>query len=790
MTESGIGARVLRKEDKRFLTGRGRYVDDINRPGQAHVWFVRSPHAHATLGAIEVAAALAAPGVVAVLTNADLAADGIGTLPCGWQIHSKDGSPMAEPPHPVLAQGKVRHVGDPVAMVIAETRAQARDAAELVEVGYEPLPACVGTATAAQAGQPQVHDDAANNTCYDWEFGDKAATEAAFAAADHVTTLELVNQRLVANAIEPRAALGEYDSSDDRYTLYTTSQNPHVIRLLMCAYVLGLPETKVRVVSPDVGGGFGSKIYHYAEEAAVTWASRKVGRAVKWTADRSESFLSDAQGRDHVTRVQMALDADAKFIGMKLSTEANLGAYLSTFGPAIPTYFYAPLLAGQYTTPAIYCEVRGVFTHTVPVDAYRGAGRPEAAYLLERVVDVAARELGLEPAELRRRNLIPQSAQPYQTPVAMVYDGGDYAKNLEDCLAASDAAGFAVRKAEAEGRGKRRGLGMACYVEACGAAPSAVAGALGARAGLYEMATVRVNPTGSISVITGTHSHGQGHETTFAQLVTDRLGVPIENVEVVHGDTDKIPFGMGTFGSRSLAVGGTALAMSLDKVVEKGKKIAAHILEAAAEDIELADGSFRVGGTDKALAFAEIAGAAYVPHNYPLEELEPGLEETTYFDPPNFTFPSGTYVCEVEVDPDTGAVEIVKFTAVDDFGVVINPTIVEGQVHGGLAQGIGQALYESCQYDADSGQLITGSYMDYCMPKADGLPSFDVSTNVTVSPTNSLGVRGCGEAGAIGSPPAVINAICDAIGVTHIDMPATPQTVWRALHGAAAQAAE
>ncbi len=786
MTEHGVGARVARKEDRRFLRGAGRYVDDINRPGQAHAWIVRSPHAHATLNGIDTAAAKVAPGVMAVFTGDDLAAAGVGGLPCGWQIHSKDGAPMAEPAHPVLAQGKVRHVGDPVAVVIAETRSQARDAAEQVAVDYGPLPGAVNTATAFADGQPQVHDEAANNTCYDWEFGDKAATDAAFANAHKVAKLDLINQRLVPNAIEPRAAIGEYDSADDRYTLYTTSQNPHVIRLLMCTAVLGLPETKVRVVSPDVGGGFGSKIYHYAEEAIVTWATRQIGRPVKWTADRTESFISDAQGRDHVTHAEMALDAEGKFLGMRVSTVANLGAYLSTFSSAIPTYFHAPLLAGVYTTPAIYIEVRGVFTHTVPVDAYRGAGRPEACYLIERMADVAAREMGLSPAEIRRRNMIQESQQPYATPIAMVYDGGDYGKNMADALKAADADGLAARKTASEAAGKLRGLGLACYIEACGAAPSAVAGQLGARAGLYEMATVRVNPSGSISVITGTHSHGQGHETTFAQLVADRLSVPLEQIEVVHGDTDKIPFGMGTYGSRSLPVGGTALVNSIDKVIEKGKKIAAHILEAAAEDIEFSQGSFAVKGTDRALAFAEVAGAAYVPHNYPLETLEPGLEETSYFDPPNFTFPSGCYVCEVEIDKATGAVSIDRFTAVDDFGVVINPTIVEGQVHGGLVQGIGQALYEHCVYD-DSGQLISGSYMDYCMPKADGVPSFAVSTNVSPSPTNPLGVRGCGEAGAIGAPPAVINAIVDALsayGVSHIDMPATPEKIWRLIQAA------
>ncbi len=791
MTGTGIGVRVKRKEDRRFLTGKGRYVDDIDRPGQAHAVLLRSPHAHATLGAIDAGAALASPGVVAVLTAADLAADGVGGLPCGWLIRNKDGSDMVEPPHPVLARGKVRHVGDPVAMVIADTVAVARDAAEKIVVDYGELPSVTDTASAHRPGRPQVHEAAANNTCYDWEFGDRAAVDAAFAAAAKTVSLDFVNQRLAPNALEPRAALGEYDAHDDRYTLWTTSQNPHVIRLLMCTAVLGLPETKVRVVSPDVGGGFGSKIYHYAEEALVTWAARKVSRPVKWTSDRSEAFLSDAQGRDHVTRAELALDSDGKFLGLRIATLANLGAYLSTFSTAIPTYFYAPLLAGVYATPAIHCEVRGVFTNTVPVDAYRGAGRPEACYLVERIVDVAARETGLDPVELRRRNYIPRSAQPYQTPVAMVYDDGDYAKNMEDCLAQADAAGFAARREEASARGKLRGFGISSYIEACGAAPSAVAGALGARAGLYEMATLRVNPSGSVSILTGTHAHGQGHETTFAQLASERLGLDLDSIEVVHGDTDKIPFGMGTYGSRSLPVGGSALVRAMDKVIDKGRRIAGHILEASIDDVEFSDGAFRVSGTDRQLAFAEVAGAAYVPHNYPLEELEPGLEETAYFDPPNFTFPSGCYACEVEIDPDTGVVSIERFTAVDDFGVVINPNIVEGQVHGGLVQGIGQALYENARYDPDSGQLVTGSYMDYCMPKADCAPGFDVSTNETKSPTNPLGVRGCGEAGAIGAPPAVINAVCDALkdlGVNHIDMPATPEAVWRAIRAARAAA--
>ena len=784
MSGSGIGARAARKEDRRFLTGTGRYVDDLNRPRQTHAVVVRSPHAHARLGAIDAAAALASPGVVGVFTAADLAADGVGGLPCGWLVKNRDGSDMAEPAHPVLAEGRVRHVGDPVALVVAETRGQARDAADKLDVEYEPLPATVDTATAHEPGRPQVHEAAANNTCYDWEFGDKAAVEAAFAGAAKTVSLDFVNQRLVANAIEPRAAIGEYDPGDDRYTLWTTSQNPHVIRLLMCTAVLNLPETKVRVVSPDVGGGFGSKIYHYAEEALAVWAARKVGRPVKWTAERSESFLSDAQGRDHVTRAELALDSESRFLALRVSTAANLGAYLSTFSTAIPTWFYAPLLAGVYTTPAVYCEVRGVFTNTAPVDAYRGAGRPEACYAVERLVDAAAHDTGLDPAEIRRRNFIPRDRQPYQTPVAMVYDDGDYAKNMEDCLAQADAAGFAGRKAESARRGKLRGFGLSSYIEACGAAPSAVAGSLGARAGLYETATLRVNPSGSVTIVTGTHAHGQGHETTFAQLASERLGLDLDSIEVVHGDTDKVPFGMGTYGSRSLPVGGAALVRAMDKVIEKGRKIAGHILEASVEDVEFADGAFVVAGTDRRLSFAEAAGAAYVPHNYPLDSLEPGLEETAYFDPPNFTFPSGCYACEVEVDPDTGTVSIDRFTAVDDFGVLINPNIVEGQVHGGLAQGIGQALYEAARYDSDSGQFVTGSYMDYCMPRADGVPDFAVSCNETRSPTNPLGVRGCGEAGAIGAPPAVINAVCNALGVRHIDMPATPEKVWRAVRAA------
>ncbi|HVB15335.1 MAG TPA: xanthine dehydrogenase family protein molybdopterin-binding subunit, partial [Stellaceae bacterium] len=618
---TSIGTPVRRREDYRFLTGQGTYTDDINRAGQVYAYILRSPHASARVGGIDTSAAKASPGVVAVFTGADMAADGVGGLPCGWLIHSKDGSPMKEPAHPVLVTDRVRHVGDHVAVVIAESLAQAKDAAEKITVDYAVEPAVVDVVDALKAGAPQVFPEAPGNVCYDWHLGDAAAVDAALAGAARIVKLDLVNNRLVANAMEPRAAIGEYDRATGEHTLFTTSQNPHVIRLLMGAFVLHLPEARLRVVAPDVGGGFGSKIYHYAEEAIVTWAAAKVRRPVKWTAERSESFMSDAHGRDHATHVELGLDANAKFVALKVSTLANMGAYLSTFATCIPTYLYGTLLAGTYTTPAIYVETKAVFTNTVPVDAYRGAGRPEATYLLERIVDVAADETGIDPAELRRRNFIAADAFPYQTPVALQYDSGDYQTTLQMAQQAADYAGFEARRQEAARRGKLRGIGVATYIEACGIAPSAVAGALGARAGLYESAAVRFHPTGSVSVLTGSHSHGQGHETTFAQLVSDRLGVPIESVEIVHGDTGKLPFGMGTYGSRSLAVGGSAIVKAMDKIIAKGTKIAAHLLEASEADIEFKDGQFRVAGTDRSKSIGEVAFAAYVPHNSPIDEV-------------------------------------------------------------------------------------------------------------------------------------------------------------------------
>ncbi|MBR9763624.1 MAG: xanthine dehydrogenase family protein molybdopterin-binding subunit [Rhodobacteraceae bacterium] len=787
MPKDGIGASVKRREDPRFLTGRGRYTDDINLKGQAHVHFLRADVAHAVLNGIDTAEAAAMPGVLRIFTATDFAA--VGGLPCGWQITDRHGQPMQEPKHPIMAEGKIRHVGEILAAVVAESVEQARDAAEAIVVDYEELPAVIDMKAACAEGAVKVHDDLASNLCYDWGFVEenKAAVDEAFASAAHVTTLELVNNRLVANPMEPRVAIGDYALHDDSSTLYTTSQNPHVIRLLMGAFVLGIPEHKLRVVAPDVGGGFGTKIFHYAEEAFCTFAAKQLRRPVKWTSTRSEAFISDAHGRDHVTKIELALDGDNNFTALRTDTYANMGAYLSTFAPSVPTWLHGTLMAGNYRTPLIYVNVKAVFTNTVPVDAYRGAGRPEATFQLERVVDKAARELGVDPAELRRQNFIRKDEFPYATPVAVEYDTGDYEATLNKALEMSDYAGFDTRRQESAGRGKLRGIGLSHYIEACGIAPSNLVGQLGARAGLYESATVRVNATGGIVVMTGSHSHGQGHETSFPQVIADMIGIAPDQVEIVHGDTANTPMGMGTYGSRSIAVGGSAMVRATEKIIAKAKKIAAHLMEAAEADIELKDGAFTVAGTDKSVAWGDVTLAAYVPHNYPLDEIEPGLEETAFYDPANFTYPSGCYICEVEVDPDTGQVEVQSFTAADDFGNVINPMIVEGQVHGGVGQGIGQALLENCVYDAD-GQLLSASYMDYAMPRARDLPMINVDHSCCTPCThNPLGVKGCGEAGAIGSPPALVNAVIDALqragtDVGHIDMPLSPDRVWAAMN--------
>jgi carbon-monoxide dehydrogenase large subunit len=778
MSATGIGAAVRRKEDQRFITGRGHYTGDISRPGQTYAVFVRSPHAHARIKSVDSAAAAALPSVLAILTGSDLAADKIGNLVCGWMIHSKDGSPMKMAPHPALARDKVCFVGDPVAVVIAETLPEARDAAEAVGVDYEVLPAVIDAAKAQAAGAPQLHEVASGNTIYQWHLGDAKAVDAALAAATHVTRLDIVNNRLVPNAIEPRAALAEYDPGNDSFTLWNTTQNPHVARLVMSAFVGIAPEHKLRVIAPDVGGGFGSKIFIYPEEVVALWAAKRVGRPVKWVCDRSEAFLADAHGRDHVTHAEMAFGPEGKITALKVKTIANLGAYMSTFSSSVPTYLYATLLSGQYAIPAIYCEVDAVYTNTVPVDAYRGAGRPEATFVVERLVEVGARELGIDPVELRRRNFI--TSFPYQTPVILTYDAGDYQSSVRKALEIADVDGFDKRKRDSERAGKLRGIGYSSYIEACGIAPSQAVGSLGAGVGLWESAEVRVNPSGSVEVLTGTHQHGQGHETTFAQVASERLGIPIENISVVHGDTDKVQFGMGTYGSRSGAVGISALVKALDKVEAKAKKVASHLLEAADADIVFENGRFTVTGTDKSAAWGEVALNAYIAHKFTGQELEPGLKETAFYDPVNFTFPAGCHICEVEVDPETGNTAIAAWTAVDDFGVVVNPMIVEGQVHGGIAQGIGQALCERAVYDAE-GNLVSGSLTDYCLPHADDLPGFRVDTTVTPCPGNPLGIKGCGEAGAIAAPAAVINAITDAIGTEDLAMPATPQAVWSAL---------
>jgi carbon-monoxide dehydrogenase large subunit len=775
-----IGESVLRKEDYRFLTGAGQYTDDITLPRMAHAVFVRSPHAHAAIKSVDTRAAKSAPGVIGVLEGKDVANDKINGLPCGWLITSTDGQPMKEPPHPILALDKVRYVGDHVVMVVAETLEQAKNAAELVEVDYAPLSAVVDVRDAK--GGAALHDIAPDNHCYKWAIGDKAQVDAAFTGAAHITKLDLINNRLVPNAMEPRAAIGSYSRANDDYTLYVSNQNPHVERLLMTAFVMGLPEHKVRVIAPDVGGGFGSKIYLYAEDVCLTWASKKLNRNIKWICERGEAFLSDAHGRDHSSHAELAIDKDGKFLALRVHTDANLGAYLSTFSTCVPTILYATLLAGQYTTPLVYAEVDAWFTNTAPVDAYRGAGRPEATYLLERIVSRAAFELGLSQDEIRRRNFITQF--PYQTPVALQYDIGDYVACMDASQKLADVAGFKARQAASKAQGKLRGMGYSSYIEACGLAPSNIAGALGARAGLFECGEVRVHPTGSVTVFTGSHSHGQGHETTFAQVVASRLGISVDAVDIVHGDTGRVPFGMGTYGSRSISVGGAAIMKALDKIEAKAKKIAAHLLEASDTDIDFANGEFTVRGTDKKIPFGTVALTAYVPHNYPLETLEPGLNETAFYDPTNFTFPSGTYIAEVEVDPETGVVRLDRFTAVDDFGTIINPMIVEGQVHGGLVQGIGQALIENCVYDRETGQLLTGSFMDYAMPRADDFPEFKIGHVCTPCTHNPLGTKGCGEAGAIGSPPAIINAVLDALaplGVKDLDMPATPHRVWQAI---------
>ena len=783
--DSGIGAATRRREDARFLLGSGRYSDDIVLLNQTYAVFARSEVANGIIKTINTSEAEKMPGVIAVFTGDDFV--DVGGNPAGWLINSRDGEPMKEPKRPVLAHGKVRHVGDAYAAVIAETEQQARDAAEKINADIMELPAIIDM-TSALSGSNYVHDEIETNQCFDWGWieDNREATDIAIKNAHHVTTLKLTNNRLVPNAMEPRCSIADYNAANDDYTLYTTSQNPHLTRLLISAFVLGIPENKLTVVSPDVGGGFGSKIYHYGEEALVLAAAKRIKRPVRWTASRSESFMTDAHGRDHVTKIELALDKDNNFLAFRTETMANVGAYLSNFSTVTPTILHGTLMAGNYSVPNIYVNVKAVFTNTAPVDAYRGAGRPEATYSLERVIDKAALELNLDPIALRRQNFIKPDQFPYVTAAGLNYDVGDYDAIMDRLEHHADIQGFAERKKISEKQGKLRGFGVNSYIEACGIAPSNLIGTLGARVGLYDAATIRVNATGNISVMVGAHSHGQGHETAFPQIVADMLGVDPNNVEIVHGDTSKIPFGMGTYGSRSLAVCGSAIVRGIEKIIAKGKKIAAHMMESTEDNVDFEDGVFSVRGTNKTVSFGDVALKAYIPHNFPIEDIEPGLEETAFYDPQNFTYPAGAYACEVEVDPNTGKVSIERFAAADDFGNIINPMIVEGQVHGGLAQGIGQALLEGCIYN-DDGQLISGSYMDYTMPRAADLPSFVVDHTVqTPSTDNPLGVKGCGEAGAIGSPPTVVNAVINALrsaghDITHIDMPLTPARVWAAM---------
>jgi aerobic carbon-monoxide dehydrogenase large subunit len=776
-----LGASIKRREDPRFITGKGNYTDDLKLAGMTHAAFVRSPHANAKIRKIDTARASKAPGVVAIFTGKDMA--GVNSLPCGWLLPE-----LKVPPHMPLASDAARYVGDPVAIVIADSQSAASDAAELVAVDWDVLPSVTSTERAAAKDSPQIHEVAPDNVAFRWQIGDGAATDAAFKSAAVTVKKRIVNQRLVANAMEPRACVARYDEATGDWTLWVTSQNPHVHRLLMTAFVLGIPEHKVRVIAPDVGGGFGSKIFLYNEETVCTWATKQIKRPIRWTSSRREAFQTDAHGRDHVTDAEVALAKDGKFLGLRVKTTANLGAYLSTFAPAVPTYLYATLLNGVYEWPAIHAEVTGVFSNTTPVDAYRGAGRPEACYLLERMVDAAAAALKMDPADIRKKNFIPKFANGYQTKVALSYDSGNYGAAFDKLLEMLDYKKFRTEQAAARAQGRLTGIGFSTYIEACSIAPSKVVGSLGAQAGLWESGKVQVHPTGKVSVFTGSHSHGQGHETTMAQIVADSLGIPMDDIEIVHGDTGRVPFGMGTYGSRSASVGGTAIVMSLDKIKEKGKKIAAHLLEANPKDMEYVGGQFVVKGSpQKAIPFGQVALTAYVPHNYP-EGVEPGLEETSFYDPANFCFPFGAHACVVEVDPDTGHVKILRYLAVDDVGNVINPMIVDGMVHGGIAQGVAQALWEGAVYDQGSGQLVSGSMMDYTLPKADMLPFYETDRTETPTPVNPLGVKGAGETGTIASTPAVVNAVVDALsglGVDHIDaMPLTSERVWKTAQAA------
>jgi carbon-monoxide dehydrogenase large subunit len=778
MAEKFFGKAIKRVEDPRFITGSGNYTDDMQLPGMVHAAMVRSPYAHARIKGIDASKALAMPGVLAVITGKELLEAGVKSIPTGW-LHPG----IKLPPHYAITPDKVRHAGEIVAAVIAESRQTAEDAAGLVEVDYEPLEAVVLGSKALEPGAPQLHDEAPGNLCFEWSIGDKEGVEALFAQAHKTVKLHLRNNRLVPSAMEPRASLAQYQRAQDEYTLWTTSQNPHIHRLLIAAFILGIPEHKLRVIAPDVGGGFGSKIYQYPEEVIVLYAAKKLGRPVKWTARRSESFLTDSHGRDHETVAEMAVDREGRVTALRVDTIANMGAYLTTFAPAVPTYLYGCLLAGNYKIQKIYCHVRAPFTNTVPVDAYRGAGRPEATFVVERLMDVMAHELGMDPVELRRKNFIQPDEFPYQTPVALVYDSGNYEAAMNKALEMVDYKGLRAQQEQWRRQGRYMGIGVISFIEACGLAPSALVGSLGAQAGQWESALIRVMPTGKVEVFTGTHSHGQGHETAFAQVVADELQIPVEDVTIVHGDTGRMPYGWGSYGSRSAPTGLSAIVLAARKITDKAKRIAAHLLEAAPEDIEHVDGQFRVRGVpERAKSFFDIALQAHLAHNYPAD-LEPGLEATHFYDPKNFVYPFGTHVAVVEVDPDTGKIKLLRYLSVDDCGPVINPLIAEGQIHGGIAQGLGQALLEDAVYD-DGGNLLSANFLEYALPRAEDLVQIEHDHTVTPCPHNPLGIKGIGEAGTIASTAAIANAVLDALrpfGIVHLDMPYTPEKIWRAI---------
>ena len=770
MNQFGIGQPVRRVEDWRFLTGHGHYIDDQALLRQAYAIMLRSPHAHARIRAIDTATAAATPGVLAVLTGDDLARDEVGPIPCVAGVSNRDGSPAPLPSRPAMVRERVRHVGDTVAMVVAESLGTARDAAELIDIDYEPLPAVVETEHALDPGQPQVWDEAPSNLAFDWAIGDAAAVDRALATARHRIALDIVNNRVVANSMEPRGAIGQYDPGDETYTLWSSTQGSHFLRSLLAESVFRIPENRIRVVTRDVGGGFGMKLFLYPEHVLVLWAAKKLGRPVKWTPERADSFMTDTQGRDNVTRLELALDQELRFLGLSVTTIANMGAYLSNYAPEIPTASGAVMYSGVYAIPAISVAVKGVFTHTVPVDAYRGAGRPEAAYAIERLVDFAARRLGVAPQELRRRNFIRPEAMPYATPLGLIYDSGDFARNMDDALAAVDLDGFAARRAEAASRGRYRGIGHAVYIEQSGFPPD-------------EFAELRFEPSGTLTMLMGTQSSGQGHHTAYAQLAADRLGLPLEKIRVMQGDTAAIGFGRGTGGSRSLPVGGASVDAAAQKLIAKGRRIAAHLLEAAEADVAFADGIFRISGTDREVGIEAVARTAFNPTQLP-PDVEPGFAESGHFTPPSPTFPNGCHVCEVEIEPETGHVDIVRYLVVDDFGTVVNPLLLRGQVQGGVAQGVGQAMLERTVYDPETGQLVTGSWTDYALPRAEDLPRIEFTYNIVPCRTNPLGLKGAGEAGAIGAPPALVNAIVDALaplGIEHIDMPVTPERLWYAI---------